>query len=587
MITFATTIFFQVTMEKGKIRELSALLSGPAERFGFEHRFMNMITLLAGFVAALTLLLNLFLDEMPATLFWIISGLGILFWTEYYFSRFRNKLGLAKWMTTIILFPVFSYIFIINNGSMGPLLYLYVVFFLLILFVWDGYPRILFIILFLLNIGILFYIENHHGEIIKPYEAERTRLLDVYLSYLIYIFLGGTILMSAKSNYIKERKKAEQSDKLKSAFLANMSHEIRTPMNAILGFSQLLEGDVSRTDKSAYVKTIRENSNSLLRLIEDIIDISKIEAGQLDINLYPLHLNSMMDDLRITFNQILSKDPGDKVQLICDHPAQDLFIRTDGNRLRQILTNLLHNALKFTQRGEIRFGYHIEPPYVRFHVSDTGPGIKREYLNEVFDRFRKLEPEENQAIHRGAGIGLSISKNLAELLGGNLWVESQWGKGSTFYFTIRYETAEAVTPLTSKRLEVMRNHKERKRILIVEDEVTNYQFLESMLKDKNCQILRAINGKEAVEIFQENPPIDLIIMDIRMPVMDGIEATKRIKSLNARVPVIAQTAMAMEGDREKSLEAGCDDYISKPIIISEFLELVGKHLEGPLRNNPD
>lgn len=569
-------------MKKGWLKRWNERLAGSAEEFEFEHRFMNMITLLAGFVAGVTLVLNIFLEEMPHDLFWIISGLWIFFWVEYYFSRFRNMLGLAKWMTTIILFPVFSYIFIINNGSQGPLLYLYVVFFLLILFVWDGAPRILFIILFLVNIGFLFYLEMWHGELIASYDAERTRLLDVYLSYLIYAFLGGTILMSAKSNYIKERKKAVQSDKLKSAFLANMSHEIRTPMNAILGFSQLLEGEVSKTDKSFYISTIRENSQSLLRLIEDIIDISKIEAGQVDIKKSEVNLTRMLEEMKGTFIQLLSKDSGRKVELICENPSPDLVVRTDGDRLRQILTNLLHNALKFTERGEIRFGYHIEAPYIRFYVSDTGPGIKKEYLNEVFDRFRKLESEESHKIHRGAGIGLSISKNLAELLGGKLWVESHWGKGSTFYFTTLYEPAEPVIHPGAPESPVFNKPQARRKILVAEDEITNYQFLESMLKGLDFQLMRAKNGKEAVDLFRNNPGLDLVLMDIRMPIMDGLEATRIIRSLDNQIPIIAQTAMAMEGDREKSIQAGCNDYISKPIIIQEFLELIWKYLDDQL-----
>jgi hypothetical protein len=198
-----------------KIKEWFDIITGPSTEFEFEHRFMNMITLLAGITAGITLIINFALmNAIPDVLFWIISALGLLFFMEYYLSRFRNRLQLVKWITTLILFPVFSYIFVVNNGSHGPLLYLYVVYFSLIIFVWDGTERILFSILFVLNIGTFFYIELQHPEWIPAYPDDLTRLMDVYMSYMIYIFLGSPILMTAKSNYIRERRKAIQSDKL-------------------------------------------------------------------------------------------------------------------------------------------------------------------------------------------------------------------------------------------------------------------------------------------------------------------------------------------------------------------------------------
>lgn len=562
------------------IRKWLEQLAGPRGTFSFEHRFMNMITLMAGVSALLAILINLILGITDPALFWTVTGLGILFMAEYYFCRFRNRVNLVKWLTTLILFPAFSYVFVINNGSQGPLLYLYMVFFLLIIFVWDGRPRWFFVILFLLNIGALFYVELRYPDLIKPYPSHSGRLLDVYLSYLIYVFLGSVILMSAKTNYVAERKKAEKSDRLKSAFLANMSHEIRTPMNAILGFSQLLEKTPSESEKALFIKTIKENSQTLLRLIEDIIDISKIEAGQVAIKPGEVYLPGLFEDLYFTFYQLLAAKAGNKVELVRDDKGSDVLIITDGDRIRQVMVNLLHNAVKFTKRGEIRFGYRIAPPHITFFVSDTGPGIREEFLEEVFDRFRKLEGEESDSIHRGAGIGLSISKNLSNLLGGELSVESEVGKGSTFNLTIPYEPAPAYQEKKDSKPKASQGDRRgiKKTVLVVEDENTNYMFLESMLRDLNLDTDRAVNGKEAVEMVKQHSAYALVLMDIRMPVMDGYEATRKIKQMNPRIPVIAQTAMAMEGDRMKSLEAGCDDYIAKPILLNEFQALIDKYL---------
>jgi CheY-like chemotaxis protein len=268
------------------------------------------------------------------------------------------------------------------------------------------------------------------------------------------------------------------------------------------------------------------------------------------------------------------------VELVCESPENDLLILTDGERVKQVLTNLLHNAVKYTERGEIRFGFRVEPPAVRFFVRDTGPGIRKDLLGEVFDRFRKLETEESNKLHRGAGIGLSISKNLVELLGGEIWAASEPGKGSTFSFTLPYHpvpgSQEGKNIPGSGATMISRTRKYR--ILITEDELTNFLFLKTMLKELDAEIFHAVSGSEAVQLFRDHPDIDLVLMDIRMPGMDGHETTRIIKAIDPRVPIIAQTAMAMEGDREKSLEAGCDDYIRKPIIIEEFRALLAKYL---------
>jgi len=414
------------------------LIGSPGD-FTIEHRFINVSSLLSATVAVMTLSLNLILD-MGIVLFIasIISivGFSLIFWI----ARYKGALGLAKWLIAGFLFILLSSFWFANNGSYGPVLHLFLVFFIFLMFIWEGPHRLIFILFYALNLSFFFYFEYYHNELIEPYPSETLRIIDNYTGYFLYVFVGGFIILSAKNNYLREKKNAEQSDKLKSAFLANMSHEIRTPMNAILGFSQLLEyDDLPVEEKKAFTGVIKENSESLLKLIEDIIDVSKIEAGQLKLETTDITIHDVFTELKQSFGDMLIDQQKSSVGLEYCEPQEALKFKTDEFRFRQIMNNLLSNAVKYTDEGFINFGYHVHNMEIHFYVKDTGTGIKTEDQYKIFEQFFKIEDKDTDKLFGGTGIGLSITKSLVELMRGRIWVDSEHLKGSTFWFALPYE----------------------------------------------------------------------------------------------------------------------------------------------------
>ncbi len=379
------------------------------------------------------------------------------------------------------------------------------------------------------------------------------------------------------------RLKAENADKLKSSFLANMSHEIRTPMNAIVGFSNLLsEPDLEEDEKSEYINYIISNSATLLTLIDDIVDISKIEAGQIKIKKADVNLNELFDDIYASTLEQRKIFEKNDVQLIKEiaPDLQNSVIVIDYIRVKQVFVNLINNALKFTEKGHVIFGVEIAKfmhlDVLNFYVKDSGIGIQKEDLGIIFNQFVKIEQYE-QTLLRGTGLGLTISRKLVTLMGGKLSVESEYGKGSEFTFTLPFK---AVKVAASENDDIKNNTKvdwSYLTILIVEDEFTNFKYLETVLLKQNVNILSAVNGVEAVDIVNKTQDINLILMDIRMPEMDGYEATKLIKKIMPKIPIIAQTAFAMNTEKEKINESGFDDYIAKPVDKNKLLRLIEKH----------
>ncbi len=376
---------------------------------------------------------------------------------------------------------------------------------------------------------------------------------------------------------INAKIKAEESDKLKSAFLANMSHEIRTPMNAIMGFSGfLLEPGLSKKTLGYYVKIINAGSQQLLSVISDIIDISKIEAGQITIDLELVNVNNLLKELFVIYKN-LAEPKNLSLYCSCEHPNDDIQVKTDGNRIKQVICNLLNNAIKFTTKGKIEFGYKIKENVLEFYVEDTGIGIVPENHEFIFQRFMQARQTNNQ-IHSGNGLGLSISKALVEKLGGTITVNSKPGIGSTFIFTIPYvKGMENEVNSISTKYPDQYNWKE-KIILLVEDDTNNHAYIGKLLSITNAKILDAWNGKQALELVKKQPDISLVLMDIKMPIMNGYEATRLIKQIRPKLPVIAQTAYVLGRDREQALEAGCDDYFSKPIERNKFMKTLNNYL---------
>jgi PAS domain S-box-containing protein len=382
---------------------------------------------------------------------------------------------------------------------------------------------------------------------------------------------GIVIDISDKNRYIRELKhetsKAQTSDQLKSSFLANMSHEIRTPMNSIIGFSNLLASEeVPEDQKKEFVHYIQTSGEILLNLVDDIIDIAKIEAGELKITKRECSLNGLFFELHHTFSEIKNRLNKTSLKLIAssDKDNPNLVFKTDPFRLSQILSNLIGNAIKFTDDGCVEFGYKvISEKQIEFYVKDTGVGLTREELDLIFERFKR-SPDSDERNIKGTGLGLTIAKNLVELLGGEMWVESTPGNGTTFYFALPYlKITKPMPPEPRESFESAYNW-EGKTFLIAEDDIHSMNYLTELLKKTHVAILQASSGNQAVELCKTHHP-DLVIMDIQMPDMDGIEATRIIKQMDARLPVIAQTACAMAGDRERITQAGCDDYLAKPI----------------------
>jgi PAS domain S-box-containing protein len=378
---------------------------------------------------------------------------------------------------------------------------------------------------------------------------------------------------------VTTKEKAVESDRLKTRFLNNMSHEIRTPMNGIIGFSDLLdEPDLSEERRKYYSKIIQNSSHQLLRIIDDILEISTLETKQEKTIESEFCLNDFLMEIFSIFN-LKSKERNIPLYLKKGLHDDQSFIISDKTKLNKILSNLIENALKFTNEGHVEFGYFIENEGLKLYVKDTGIGISPKNHQKIFDRFSQ-EDKEIASKHGGLGLGLSISKENAQLLGGDITLQSEKGLGSVFFITIPYKPAKANS---KNKIEKADEHLDNKTvtILIAEDEEVNYLFIEALFEaifDRNYQLIHAVNGKEAVDLCIEDNRIDLVLMDIKMPEMNGHEATERIKSKFPNLPVIAQTAYSTESDKQLALKHGCDDFISKPINKERLFHLIDKYL---------
>jgi PAS domain S-box-containing protein len=386
----------------------------------------------------------------------------------------------------------------------------------------------------------------------------------------------------AEKELIIAKEKAEESDRLKSAFLANMSHEIRTPMNGILGFADLLKNpNLTGEDQKNYITIIEKSGERMLSIINDIIDISKIEAGLMKADIMESNINEQTEYI---YNFFKPEVEAKGMQLFISNmlPSSDSYIKTDPEKLIAILANLVKNAIKYTPRGRIEFGYEVigeeQALMLRFFVKDTGIGIPKDRQEAVFKRFIQVDTSGKIA-YQGAGLGLAISRAYVEMMGGHIWVESEAGIGSTFYFTLPYNEVKEINSFDHKVVVADKalTKIEKLKILIAEDDEISQKLASTFVKEFSKGILVAKTGTEAVKLFHDHPDIDLILMDIRMPEMNGYEATRKIRQMNPNVVIIAQTAFAQAGDREKSIEAGCDDYIPKPISRDKLTSLVHKY----------
>ncbi len=387
----------------------------------------------------------------------------------------------------------------------------------------------------------------------------------------------------AENSLVSALEKATESDRLKSAFLATISHELRTPLNSIIGFSDLISEDMPIDDIKEFARTIKSSGKHLLNIVDDIFDLTLVESGESKVSKQDVNLNETLSNIYSTVKaeqKILNKDNID-LNIIIPPKKSELVISTDSFKVKQILINLLKNALKFTEKGFVYYGYISEViddnSVVKFFVKDTGIGIAKDKQEYIFGMFKQIDDSYTRT-YGGIGIGLSISKKLTELLGGKIWFESKEGVGTTFYFTIPNNTVNLIKkPAVSIKKGSLNFSK--KIMLIVEDDKDSYEFLKVVLEIAGASILWAKNGAESIRLCKENSNIDIVLMDINMKVMNGYIATAEIKKFRPHLPIIAQTALAISGDREKAIDAGCDDYITKPINKNKLMAMVNNQLE--------
>lgn len=388
-----------------------------------------------------------------------------------------------------------------------------------------------------------------------------------------------------KIELIKAKIKAEEGDRLKSSFLANLSHEIRTPMNAINGFTELLlNTDISEAEKLEYLNVIEKSGKNLVGIIDDLIEMSKIDSNQLTPNLTVVNLDSCINELYETV-KITIKNKDIDFKLIPPKTPTKFNIITDDIKLKQVIINLLTNALKFTERGSVTFGFEIDEKneLINFTVKDTGLGIDEDNHKNIFDRFKRVDSDISIKVG-GLGLGLAISKAYVDLLGGTITLESKVGEGSTFYFSIplQYSIVEHITVKQINNVEIQKS--EGETILIAEDDNINFLLFQKMMQNKNYKIIRAINGQEAVDICLNNPNIDLVLMDIKMPIMTGFEAMEQIRPIRPNLPIIAQTAYSSSEDKIKIEEAGFNGYLTKPLNRENLFEMINMYLDKENHN---
>ncbi len=384
------------------------------------------------------------------------------------------------------------------------------------------------------------------------------------------------------------KEQAEESDRLKSAFLANMSHEIRTPMNGILGFAELLkEPSLTGETQREYIGIIEESGQRMLNILNDIVSLSKIESGLIEVNTQETDINQQIGFIHSFFKLEIE---GKGIRFLIKKPlkGKKAYIQSDSEKIYGILTNIVKNAIKFTREGTIELGYRLrtkkESSELEFYIKDTGIGIPKDRHSSIFSRFIQADVSGEMA-YQGAGLGLSISKAYVELLGGKIWVESEEGKGSTFYFTLPYRSELEVNFLSKDEdCSAKYNGKVNPevsglKILIAEDDEISGMLLSFMVKNGSEKVFRARTGVEAVDIFHNNPDIDLILMDMQMPELNGDEATRLIRQFNKEVIIIAQTGLILSSNDESAIEAGCNDFISKPINKHKLLALMQKYFK--------
>ncbi len=413
-------------------------------------------------------------------------------------------------------------------------------------------------------------------ELLKDHEQKLKQQNEEFLQLNEALTISNERIRRFNEELLVAKTKADESNRLKSAFLQNMSHEIRTPLNAIIGFSEMLNRpNVDGERKRKYTGIIIESSSQLLKIMSDIIDISKIETGQVDVFEKSVNLNELLDEIEYEYeDKITEKELGFNLYKALDNKQCSVFV--DEVKLQQVLINLLLNAIKFTPEGNIVMGYRIDNNFIEFYIEDSGIGIETNMQDVIFERFRQAELTLSRKFG-GTGLGLAIAKSFVEIMGGKIWVKSELMKGSTFYFTIPYKPANTTNKPNETNV-VSYSDWSNFAILVVENEELNFLYLQETLQPTGIQLLHAKNGADAVQLCETHDEINLVLMDIKLPVMNGIEATMQIKKNHPKLPVIAMTALLMTTDSVDAHNAGCDDFITKPINSEKLFDIIGKFM---------
>ncbi len=537
------------------------------EWFDFEKQFLLPLSLMGMFFSTVSVLLNIIMGLNRVLIAVPLAGVAI-FTIVYIMARKDYHITFAKWLFIFSTLFLINLVWRYNYGDRGPWFFLLILLYSYLIFMLNGKQLLFLSIILIINVLVLFFYEYTHPNVLGHYPSDNVRMLDFYSAILLFGATAYVLMSIAKMSYLTQYKKAKTADKLKSSFLANMSHEIRTPLNAIVGFSNLLaDGTIKEKEREEYISIINNSSETLLQLIDDILDVSLIEVNQVKTNKMDFSVNKLMQNLEKTYIPILKEKKGDAVELKLKLPEKSFWINSDQIRINQVLVNLLNNAIKFIHHGTIEFGYTLESNHLKFYVKDTGIGIEHDNLAHLFERFYKIE-DDNRKLYRGTGIGLYLCKKIVEILGGTIHVSSEYGKGSVFYFYIPAVNLTAETVSIAKKPIEKHNQvvlSSKGIILIIEDDISSLVYFKKILQSINLEILEATDGRKGIKIFVEHPDISVVLLDIQLPGISGFDIIKELKKIRPEIPVIAQTAFAMAGDKENCLAAGFDDYISKPV----------------------
>jgi len=543
----------------------------------FETKFLEALTIVSSIACGLSVISNIFLG-LPISMIFLPALLGLAFVGFYYWAKSTRKALLLKICYTSLTLFLLNMIWVYNNGSHGPSPYLFIVFFGVLVFIWSGIQLWIVTFVFFINILTIFYIDYTHPYLIPNYKTDLDRIFDVYTGDIVFGIVIFALMNKAKNDLMSQYLKAKRADMLKSAFLANMSHEIRTPMNAIYGFSQILKDvDFSDAEKKQYLDLICNQSNYLLSIVNELIDISKIESGSLVIYNDLADLNEIISEALNGLNHLKRKDV--EIKLVTGDNLIDQKIVVDSVRLQQVITNLMSNAIKYTDKGYVELGYQmLDDGFIQIYVKDTGIGIPQQEIGKIFDRFYQVESKNKNVMNEGTGLGLAIASAIIRQMGGDIWVESIENEGSIFFFTIPYKPVNISKTQRRIRESAKVADLRGRTVMIVDDQKSNYLFLKDALSTINCKLIWRENGKDAVKFIKNKNKVDLVLMDSDMPEMDGYTATRMIKQLRPSLPVIIQSLFTSEDKLDKIKEAGCDDYITKPIRLIQFKDLLRKYL---------